>query len=169
MDLIRTLKKNKNARKIFGKKEIEIVEKQLNGIRLTPSEQTRLSRDIRKKFEVITELSKYSEEFQLKRGKILKGSIDNAKEVILESKYLSRIKKIILFGSAAENQLNYRSDIDIAVVFSEITQDEAIEFRMSILSKIPSSEKMDIQVYNILPDKIKKEIDEKGKTIWKKE
>jgi hypothetical protein len=27
----------------------------------------------------------------------------------------------------------------------------------------------DIQVYNVLPDKIKKEIDEKGKILWKKE
>ena len=50
MSLLKTLKEEKNARKIFGKKEIEIIEKQLNGIKLSPSEQTRLSRDIRKKF-----------------------------------------------------------------------------------------------------------------------
>ena len=42
-----------SARKIFGKKEIRIIQKQLDGITLTQSEKNRLSRSVRKKFEVI--------------------------------------------------------------------------------------------------------------------
>jgi predicted nucleotidyltransferase len=167
MTLIKTLKENKNIRKIFGKREIEIIEKQLNGIRLMPSEQTRISRDIRKKLEAIKELSKYSDEFQLKKGTIIKERIENVKEIILESKYSSKIQKIILFGSAIENELNYRSDIDMAIVFSGIAKKEADEFRIKTLGKI--SEKVDVQVYNFLPEEIKEQIDKKGKVIWKKE
>ncbi len=167
MNLLNALKTNKDARKIFGKKEIEIIDKQLNGIKLTASEQTRLSRDIRKKFEIIGILANFKDDFELKRGKFLKERIENAKEIILESKYFSKIKRIILYGSAAENTLTYKSDIDLAVTFSEISQKEVTEFRINCLGKLP--DKIDIQVYNILPNKIKKEIDSKGKTIWKKE
>jgi predicted nucleotidyltransferase len=167
MGLIETLKQDKNTRKIFGKREIEIIEKQLKGIKLTPSEQTRLYRDIRKKFDAITNLSKYTEEFELKKGAIIKQLIKRAETIILGSKYFSRINKIVLFGSAAENQLNYRSDIDIAVIFKNITKEEAEDFRITALSRAPKE--IDIQVYNFLPEKIKVEIDKKGKSIWKKE
>ena len=156
-----------NIRKIFGKREIEIIEKQLNGIKLTPSEQTRLSRDIRKKFEAIKELSNYANDFQLKKGELVKQEIMGAKEIILESKFASMMEKILLFGSAQENTLNYHSDIDIAVIFSDITKKEAEDLRIKTLGKL--SNKIDIQVYNILPEKIKKEIDTNGKLIWKKE
>ncbi|MBI5051604.1 nucleotidyltransferase domain-containing protein, partial [Candidatus Micrarchaeota archaeon] len=71
------------------------------------------------------------------------------------------------FGSAAENQLSLMSDIDLAVKFSEIDKEDAGRFRIETLRKV--NEKIDIQVYNILPDKIKKEIDKKGKILWKRE
>jgi len=167
MGILETLKAENDSRKIFGKKEIEIIDKQLNGIKLTASEQTRLSRDIRKKFSIILKLSKYQDEFELKRGKLLKERIELAKEAIMKTKYFSKIKKIILYGSAAENQLTYHSDIDIAVIFFEILPNEATEFRINILGRLPK--KIDVQVYNTLPAKIKKEIDEKGKEIWKRE
>ena len=167
MPLLKTLKENKESRKIFGKREIEIIEKQLRGIALTSSEQTRLSRDIRKKFNAIKELSKYSEDFHLKKGKLVNEDIENAKKVISESKFSSKIKKIILFGSASENKLTYNSDIDLAVVFSNISKEDADNFRIRTLGILHKN--MDIQVYNFLPDKIQKEIDSKGKVIWKKE
>ena len=66
MNLINFLKKNKNVRKIFGERELKIIEKQLLGIRLTQSEKNRLSRDIRKKLDFIKEASNYTEEFELK-------------------------------------------------------------------------------------------------------
>jgi len=167
MSLINLIKADMNLRRIFGKAELKIIEKQLLGIALKPSERTRLSRDIRKKFLVIKELSAYANEFQLRKGAIIKEMIENAKEAIFETKYLSRIKKIILFGSYTENQATFRSDIDIAIVFSDISMKEASEFRIKVSGKVP--EKIDIQVYNTLPEKIKKEIDKKGKVIWKKE
>jgi len=167
MKFIKTLKENPNIRRIFGKREIEIIDKQLNGIKLTPSEQTRLYRDIRKKFEAIKELSKYPEYFQLKKGKLVKENIENAKQVILESKYSSKIDKIVLFGSAVEDKLTYNSDIDLAVFFSKISKEDADSFRIRALGLLPK--RIDIQVYNFLQEKIKKEIDLKGKIIWKRE
>jgi len=166
MSLIKDIKKPE-MRKLFGERELKIIEKQLLGIKLEPSENTRLSRDIKKKFWAIKILCEDKEEFELKKGARIKELIEDAKEVIFETKYLPRIKKIWLFGSTVENQRTFRSDIDIAVEFSEITQTEASEFRINVLGSV--NDMVDIQVYNVLPDKIKKEIDEKGKILWKKE
>ena len=59
MALLEFLKNNKNARKIFGKKELEIIFKQLEGMPLTQSERNRLSRDIKPKLEFIREISNF--------------------------------------------------------------------------------------------------------------
>jgi len=166
MSLIKIIK-NKEMRRIFGKKELEIIEKQLLGINLTASEKTRLSRDIRKKFSIVTELSKCIEEFKLKKGGVIKEIIESTKEEILKSKYFPKINKIVLFGSAAKNKISYRSDIDLAVFFSDIDKRESSEFRIRLLGKV--NERIDIQVYNTLPEKIKKEIDKEGRVIWKRE
>ena len=166
MSLLKFLKENEKARKIFGKRELKIIEKQLQGVNLTQSEKNRLSRDIRPKFQFIKDAARFELEFNLKKGQIIKDKIEEAKEAIFESKHLTKIKRIVLFGSAAERQLSLRSDIDIAVEFDEIDEKEAAKFRISTLGKVP--DKIDIQVYNILPDKIKKEIDEKGKVIYEK-
>ena len=166
MSLIRFLKENENARKIFGKRELKIIEKQLLGINLTQSEKNRLSRDIRKKFQFIKEISGRTYDFDLKKGSLIKEKIQNAIEVIKKSKDFPKIKKIILFGSTAENQRSFRSDIDIAVEFDEITSREAALFRIKTSGKL--SDDIDIRVYNILPDKIKKEIDEKSKILWQR-
>ena len=56
---------NKNTRKIFGKRELKIIEKQIFGINLTQSEKNRLSRDIRKKFEFIEQVARFSAQFKL--------------------------------------------------------------------------------------------------------
>ncbi len=167
MELLSFLKKNKeNARGIFAKGEIEIIEKQLNGIKLTQSERNRLSRNIRRKLKFISELSKFNEDFELKQGIGIKRFIDEIKAYILDSKYFSRINKIILFGSTAEGERTFRSDIDIAVEFYRIDKKEALKFRLEIMRNF--NEKMDLQVYNFLPDKIKKDIDEKGKIIYER-
>lgn len=164
MNLLNIIKKDKNIRKIFGKRELVIIEKQLLGVSLKPSEKTRLSRDIRAKFDSVKVLAPFAQEFQLKHGAIIKEIINNAKESILESKYFPKIKRIILFGSAVEHQLMLNSDIDIAVEFTQIVQQEAIRFRLDILKKV--DDRVDIQVYNLLPDKIKKEINLKGKVLY---
>ncbi len=164
--LLKFLEKNKEARKIFGARELKIIEKQLTGVSLTQSEKNRLSRDIRKKLEFIKQISKFEDEFNLKKGATIKESINEAIEIIKKSKWFPQIKKIILFGSTVENQRTFRSDIDIAVLFDEIDKREATEFRIRILGYF--NKKMDIQVYNVLPEKIKKEIDLKGKVLYER-
>ena len=165
MNLINFLKKNPNSRKIFGQRELEIIEKQLLGIKLTQSEKNRLSRDIRKKFEFIKNMSARDFDFNLKKGGIIKELIEDAKEEILKSEYFRRIKKIILYGSTTEEARTFRSDIDISVEFDNIGLKEATEFRI----KFSQNEKVQIEVYNFLPDKIKKEVDEKGKVLYERE
>jgi len=166
MNLIDFLKKNKNSRKIFGKRELKIIEKQLLGINLTQSEKNRLSRDIRPKLELARELCRFSDDFKLKKQSEIKKIINETKKIILEDKSFNKIKKIIIFGSAVEKKLTFRSDIDIAVIFSEINLKECTLFRKRILGQVDN--RIDIQVYNHLPKKIKKEIDKKGKKIYEK-
>jgi len=166
MAILNFLKKSENARKIFGKRELKIVEKQLLGVNLTQSEKNRLSRDIRKKLDFIREISGFSDEFELKKGAENKKIIEDAKNEIIKSEYLPKIKRVTLFGSAAENKMTLMSDIDIAVEFNKIGRKEALDFRLKIMRYLP--ERLDIQVYNTLPAKIQKEIDLKGKSLYKR-
>lgn len=167
MNLTEFLNKNENSRKIFGKRELKIIEKQLNGINLTQSEKNRLSRDIRKKFDFIKEVSRFSEEFELKKGSENWKKIEEAKKIILNSQFASKIKRIILFGSVVKNEMTFRSDIDIAVEFKEeMNLREATKFRIWVSGRV--SDKIDIQVYNVLPEKLKKSIKENSKAIYEK-
>ena len=161
------LKKNENTRKVFGERELKIIEKQVNGINLTQSEKNRLSRDIRKKFQFIKDSSGFFEEFNLKKASSVKSLIQDAKELILEHPLRNKIKKIILFGSVAENKITTKSDIDIAVEFIDINDKQAFNFRKKISGQLPN--KADIQVFNVLPDKLKEEIKNKGRIIYKNE
>ena len=72
--------------------------------------------------------------------------------------------RIILFGSATENKLTLSSDIDIAVEFINIMKEDANRFRREVMGKV--NEKVDVQVYNMLPNKIKKEILNKKKVLY---
>jgi len=166
MGLLQFLKSNKNTRKIFGERELKIIEKQLQGINLTQSEKNRLSRDIRKKFEFIRGGAAFSQEFELKKGAEIKRMTEEAKDIILDDILFGRIKRIVLYGSVMENEMTFSSDIDIAIEFSDINLKEATIFRKRILGKM--NQRIDIQVYNFLPEKIKKEIELKGKTLYKK-
>lgn len=164
MNLLDFLKSNENARRIFGKRELKIIEKQLYGINLTQSEKNRLSRDIRKKLGFIKEAAKFSDEFDLKKGKIIKKIIEEAKKAILDDIFFKKIRKIVLYGSAIKKEITFRSDIDISVEFSEISLKEATLFRKRMLGMV--DERVDIQVYNFLPKKIKQDID-KGKMLYR--
>lgn len=166
MSLLSFLESNKNTRKIFGKRELIIIKKQLNGVALTQSEKNRLSRDIRKKFEFINEIENFSFDLEIKKGAIIKEKIEQAKEDILNDELRNKITKIVLFGSSADNTRTLRSDIDIAVYFGEISEREAVKFRIRISGNF--GKEIDIQVYNVLPDKIKKEIDKNGRMLYEK-
>jgi len=164
MGMLNIINKNANLRKLFGKRELIIIQKQLLGVPLKSSEKTRLSRDIKKKLEAIKEIAKFSSEFELKKGAEIKKRVEEAKEIILQNRLFSRIKRIILFGSAAENKLTLSSDIDIAVEFINIMKEDANRFRREVMGKV--NEKVDVQVYNMLPNKIKKEILNKKKVLY---
>ncbi len=165
MELIEVLKKPE-MRRIFGERELVIIDKQLRGVNLLPSERTRLSRDIRKKLVAVQLLSAFIDDFKLKKGLYLKEIIDNAKETIMHDALSSRIKKILLFGTAAENRLRLGSDIDIAVYFNKINKDEAFAFERRLSGEF--GEKIDIKVYNTLPLNIQHEIDKRGKILFEK-
>lgn len=165
MSMLNFLKKNENTRKIFGVRELKIIEKQLLGINLTQSEKNRLSRDVRKKFEFIKEISRYNYDFELKKGSEVKEKIEKAKQIILNDELKKRIKRILLFGSSVSNERTFRSDIDIAVEFDEIDPLEAGRFRIRILGNF--DEKMDIQVFNVLPEKIQNSILKNHKVLYK--
>lgn len=165
MALLKTLAQPE-IRRLFGKRELVIIRKQLLGVPLKSSEKTRLSRDIRKKFEAIALLIPTAKEFELKKGAEIKRQIETGKKAILETKFFPRIKKIIVFGSIAENKSTLLSDIDLAVEFTTLAEGEATLFRREVLGQL--NERFDVQVYNQLPAKIKKEIDEKGKVIYER-
>lgn len=163
MTLFGVIKADDNLRKLFGKREIIIIQKQLLGLKLTQSEKNRLSRDIRKKFDAIKELAQFSLEFDLKHGAEIKKIVNETKELILNSKYRPKIKKIFLFGSTIDNSRTLSSDIDIAVEFTEISKKEATQFRLDVMKK--ANDMVDIQVYNVLPDKLKKDINARGRLL----
>ena len=68
LNLKEFFRNNQNARKIFGKKEIDIIIRQLEGKNLTQSERNRLSRDIRPKLQFIKDIGKFEGEFGLEKN-----------------------------------------------------------------------------------------------------
>lgn len=163
MNLLNTIRRTPELRSLFGERELKIIEKQVLGIQLKPSERTRLSRDIMKKFRAIKSLSEFDER-SLKKGSAIKAAAERVKNTILESRYFPRVKRVVLFGSSVENVRTFRSDIDIAVEFDSISTKEVVDFRI----EFSTSDGIDIQVYNVLPEKIKKNIDEKGRTLYER-
>ncbi len=160
------LKENGRVRKIFGRKEIGIILKQLEGVSLKPSEKNRLSRDIRPKFRVIQELSRFQQDFELKKGADKQKLIGKIIDSILKDELKDSVKAILLFGSHAKGIITHRSDIDICVVFSNISIKEATRFRARISGEF--SVKVDIQVFNVLPQKIKRAIARSHKVLYEK-
>jgi predicted nucleotidyltransferase len=166
MELENVLKNNKDARKIFGRKEIGIILKQLKGISLTQSEKNRLSRDIRPKLRFISEISVFKDDFELKKNLMNKKIEEEAVQLILQDKLKDKVQAVLLFGSHVKGVVTNRSDVDIAVVFTSISLKEATQFRIRISSEF--SEGVDIQVFDVLPQKIKKEIARTHKILFKR-
>ncbi len=164
MKLLNLIRKEEGLRKIFGKRELKIIEKQLLGVSLTQSEKNRLSRDIRKKFEVIELLSGFRQEFRLKKGAEIKRAIDETKEKIFQDVLKNRIVAIYLYGSAKDKQSSLSSDIDLAVSIKNTNLKEATLFRKRILGNV--DERMDVQVLETLPEKLRKEIKSKGHILF---
>ena len=102
----------------------------------------------------------------MKKGTLIKEKVEETRRVIINDPLFMRIDRIILYGSTLENKRTFNSDIDITVDFSSVDIKEATSFRKRIQGKI--DQQVDIQVYNLLPKKIKGEIDLKGKVIFQK-
>lgn len=166
MPLLTILKREPEVRRLFGRRELAIIEKQLLGVRLTQSERNRLSRDIRKKLEAVRALAPFQDEFGLKRSAEVKRLIKSILKAVKASPQFHRVSRIVLFGSAARNDLTQRSDVDVAVEFDRITLREATKFRIGVLGQV--SERADVQVYNTLPPAIRREIDSAGKTLYER-
>ncbi len=168
MVLTTFLQHDKNIRKLFGQKELGIMQKQLAGMPLTQSERNRLSRDIKPKLACIQQLATCADEFALKKNQDNKVLMQKAVKVILQDELHKNIQAILLFGSFANNSFTPRSDIDIAVVFKkDITLKEATKCRIRISGQLP--EKIDFQVFNVLPQKIKREIARNHKVLYQKQ
>ena|SRR3989338_6912996 len=166
MGMLKFLKESQDARKIFGRGELKIIEKQMLGVSLSQSEKNRLSRDVRRKLEFIRKIAGFEREFKIKKGSEIKKMLEETKEIIMADALIKKIKRVVLFGSAAEGMLTLSSDIDIAVEFDRITLADATLFRKRISGKVNS--KMDVQVYNILPNKVRREINSKGKVLYQR-
>jgi predicted nucleotidyltransferase len=164
MTLFGFIKNEPLATKIFGKAEIEIIKKQLLGIKLTQSEKNRLSRNIRPKFEFIKKCSAYKEEFEIKKGGEVQKQLLLFKEKLLLDSLGRDIKKIYLFGSFTENKMSHDSDIDVAVEFKKISLKEASLFKKRMLTQKPDL--IDLSIYNNLPENIQKQIKNEGKILF---
>jgi predicted nucleotidyltransferase len=164
MGFLEFVKNNENSRKIFGKKELEIIEKQLNGVELTQSEKNRLSRDIRKKLDFIREASYFSKEFYLKKGSEINSNIDEFLKIIKSDRNFIDIKKIFLFGSSNLKDSNLLSDIDLAVSLPDLSKKESLSFKARILGRAP--EKIDLSIFELLPDNIQKDILKNSRIIY---
>ncbi len=132
---------------------------------LKQSERNRLSKFIRPKLRFIGECNEYCEEFELKRRNVLASLIEKAKQAILADKVGKNAKAILLFGSRVSGYTTFKSDVDLCVLFDDISKDTAFEFQLRIASKLP--EIVDIRVFNTLPIWIKLEIARNHKILYK--
>ena len=103
---------------------------------------------------------------------------DSPNNILLKSRHFTpnigipqilkdKITAILLFGSHVKGIVTKRSDIDICIIFDKISKEEANKFRIHILGHFSS--KMDMQVFNILPQKIKRSIARNHKILYKNE
>ena len=92
--------------------------------------------------------------------------ISRALEIIKQDKDFRKIKEIWLFGSIVENKMTIRSDVDVCVIFNKISLTDATKFRIRVLGWFDN--KIDIQVFNALPEKIKKSILKSHKVLYKR-
>lgn len=154
-----------DVRRLFGKRELVIIKKQLWGVMLTQSEKNRLSRDIRKKLDVVEKLARFSSEFRLKKGAALKERIAAVLAAIRKHELFPKVRRIWLFGSSAQKERTLRSDVDIAVEFEGVTHEQGWKFRIRIAGQF--DEELDIKDYDFLPEHIKAEV-RKGRILYER-
>ncbi len=91
--------------------------------------------------------------------------LSSAVDLILNNGLNRDIKAILLFGSHADGTAIWRSDIDICIVFKhDVSEKEAFLFRKRLSGQLPDS--VDLQVFNVLPLKIKCSIAENHQILF---
>lgn len=76
-----------------------------------------------------------------------------------------RIKKLLVFGSAVTPRCGMKSDLDIAIDAPNLSEDEFLKLARGFYREIDSE--LDIVHYNnIHSELLKKEIDDKGVSIY---
>ncbi len=166
MELMNFLDNSAGARLVFGKKELEIIRKQLLGMPLKQSERNRLSKFIRPKLRFIAQCAVFKNEFELIRKSRLKELLAHVLNVVLSDKLGKNAVAIFLYGSFCNNSANKFSDLDVGVIFPEITPRQAASFEVRVLSKVP--ELVDVKVFNTLPLRVKRSVVENYKILYKK-
>ncbi len=168
VDLLKFLDGNPDARKVFGMRELKIIEKQAWAVELTQSEKNRLSRDIRRKLDFIAKLARFSDAFKLKKGASVKERAIEVVDAINQDAMATKIRRIWLFGSTVQKTRSLtHSDVDIAVEFDEITPNQALAFRRRILGNF--DERVDVQVLNVLPENVQAEVRGQGRILHERE
>jgi predicted nucleotidyltransferase len=165
MDLLDFLNRSSDARLIFGERELVIIKKQFLGVRLTQSERNRLSRSIRPKFAFVKDAARFDDEFKIKPGARIKRIVKETVDMILQDPIGKRIKKIVLYGSVISGQMAPSSDIDIAIDVPGVDTTEAMQIRKRLHGIV--NDKVDIQIYQVLPQKIQSAIDG-GREIYRR-
>lgn len=93
--------------------------------------------------------------------KIIKQAVD----LILREDKKNNLRAILLFGSHSNGTAFWRSDVDIAVLFKkEPTEKEVFLFRKRLMGQLPDI--VDLQVFNVLPLKVKKSIAENHQVLF---
>ena len=84
-------------------------------------------------------------------------------EVVDKIKSFDEVQFIILYGSASEDRMTERSDVDLCVGYDG-DEEEASRFRYDILSELFADE-YDIQIFQLLPLYVRKEV-LKGEVLY---
>ena len=99
--------------------------------------------------------------------KIVSQYIENLKKQI-------RIERVILYGSYAEGNANEYSDVDLAIISPDVTDENFIEYLQMITRLIPRRIKVEIEPLifssdeyeNVSPLEFLGEIKKKGKVLF---
>ncbi|MDP2717762.1 MAG: nucleotidyltransferase domain-containing protein [Candidatus Micrarchaeota archaeon] len=154
-------------RRIFGKRELAIIQKQAWGVALSQSEKNRLSRDIRKKLEAVNALApRFSDDFRLKKGAALNERVGEVLDSIKKDPFFNQVTRVWLYGSSVQGLRHLGSDVDVAVEFKEISETDAGGFRKRVLGQFEKD--VDVQVYGWLPKEVKAEV-RNGKMIYERQ
>lgn len=99
----------------------------------------------------------------MKISREVEGKIEKFLRVIRSMEDFSRVKFIMLYGSAAVGKEAKFSDVDLCLYYLADKPEDMSRFRLKLLSKLP--EGFDVHVFQQLPPYVKREV-LKGKLVY---